>query len=135
VLRTRQSSIVIWPGAFSLRLTRSLLHEASRSRPRLRPRTETDCLSAFALASGRAKARFFRRFGFDASNTDLLRDELLALARQADVVRTEPTAYGTKYVVDGSLSTPSGDEVVVRTVWMIEKSEPDAPRFVTAYPA
>lgn len=106
-----------------------------RDRAFIPERKLTAYLLSLSHPVGRAKARFFRRFGFDASNTELLRDELLALARQADVVRTEHTAYGTKYVVDGSLSTPSGDEVAVRTVWMIEKSEPDAPRFVTAYPA
>ncbi|PEN15142.1 hypothetical protein CRI94_02325 [Longibacter salinarum] len=108
-----------------------------RDRAFVPERKLTAYLLSLSHPVGRAKARFFHRFGFDASNTDLLRDELLALAlaRHADVARTEHTAYGTKYVVDGSLSTPSGDEVVVRTVWMIEKSEPDARRFVTAYPA
>jgi hypothetical protein len=67
-----------------------------RDRAFIPERKLTAYLLSLSHPVGRAKARFFRRFGFDASNTDLLRDELLALARQADVVRTEHTAYGTK---------------------------------------
>ena len=41
--------------------------------------------------------------------------------------------YGTKYVIDGSIETPSGNVVKVRTIWIIEKGQ-DRPRFVTVYP-
>ncbi|MFO8231799.1 MAG: hypothetical protein R6U20_03955 [Longimonas sp.] len=95
----------------------------------------TSYLLSLSHPVGRGKARFFRRLGFDLSNTDILRDGLLTLARQSNVVRAEQTDYGTKYMVDGLLSTPRGDEVPVRTVWIIEESDRDVPRFVTAYPA
>jgi hypothetical protein len=83
---------------------------------------------------GGPKARFFRRHGFDDSRADLLREEFLGIAKRADVTGTEETAYGTKYILDGSVTTPRGENVAVRTVWMIEDRGPEAPRFVTAYP-
>jgi hypothetical protein len=43
------------------------------------------------------------------------------------------TQYGVNYVVDGSLATPIGITVNVRTVWIIEAGE-EEPRFVTAHP-
>jgi hypothetical protein len=46
-----------------------------------------------------------------------------------------PKRYGTKYVVVGSIRTPNGGDVSIRTVWIIEGEGADAPRFVTAYPA
>lgn len=94
----------------------------------------TGYLLSLSHPVGGPKARFFRRHGFDDSRADLLRDELLGIARQADVKDTEETAYGTKYVLDGSLTTPRGEDLAIRTVWMIEDRGPDAPRFVTAYP-
>lgn len=95
----------------------------------------TEYLLSLSHPVGRAKARFFQRHGFDASSPHLLKAELLTLARRAGVTSTERTTFGTKYVVDGSLRTPRGRLVDVCTVWIIEDSKPDRPRFVTAYPA
>jgi len=106
-----------------------------RKRALVPERKLTDYLLSMSHPVGRAKARFFRKLGFDTSNTDLLTDELLNLARHEHVVRSNKTEYGTKYVIDGLLSTPRGEEVPIRTVWIIEESGQDVPRFITAYPA
>lgn len=84
---------------------------------------------------GKSKARFFRGLGFDESNVERLREELRGVVQRARVEETEHTSRGTKYVVIGSIRTPSGKKVAIRTVWMIEEEGSDAPRFVTAYPA
>jgi hypothetical protein len=94
----------------------------------------TGYLLSLSYPVGGSKARFFRQHGFDDPRADLLREEFLSIAKRADVTGTEETAYGTKYVVDGSVTTPRGKNVAVRTVWMIDDQGPDAPRFVTAYP-
>lgn len=107
----------------------------ARGRAYVPKRKLTGYLLSISHPVGGAKARFFRQYGFDDSHADLLRDELLGLAGRADVGSTEDTPYGTKYVIDGSVTTPRGEEISVRTVWMIEDDGPDAPRFVTAYPA
>ena len=81
---------------------------------------------------GKSKAKFFRAFGFIETNVDVL--------KQGTIARTEPvkevfsSRYGTKYIIEGSLNTPSGAVVRVRTVWITEAGD-QRPRFVTAYPA
>lgn len=106
----------------------------ARNRARVPERKLTGYLLSLSHPVGGPKARFFRRHGFDDSRADLLREEFLDIAKRADVTGTEETAYGTKYVLDGSVTTPRGEKVAVRTVWMIEDHGPEAPRFVTAYP-
>jgi hypothetical protein len=95
-------------------------------------------LTAYLLSEthpvGRFKAVVFRAVGFDDSNVDLLEQALLDVVQSCEVVKTEGTPYGTKYVVDGTLATPSGNPLPIRTVWFIEQ-EGAAPRFVTAYPS
>lgn len=82
---------------------------------------------------GRWKAVYFRRLGFNASNMALLKEGLIGIAKTGDLTTTVTARHGTKYVVDGNLATPSGDQIQLRTVWIIEKGQ-DRPRFVTAYP-
>ena len=84
-------------------------------------------------AVGKGKAKFFRHFGFNELHADWLNDELLIVAHTATPIRTTTTPFGTKYVIDGTIDTPDGIMINVRTVWIIEEGEP-RPRFVTAYP-
>lgn len=93
---------------------------------------ETYLLSP-AHAVGRAKAAFFTAAGFSISNPEALERGLLSVAQQGVVTQQVASEYGTKYVVDGWLQTPTGRRVAVRTVWIIERERP-APRLVTAYP-
>lgn len=82
---------------------------------------------------GKSKALFFHAHGFDAENPDLLEEGLLQIAREGEIRETERTPHGTKHVVDGSMKTPRGTMVRVRTVWIMD--DDGNPRFVTAYPA
>ena len=82
---------------------------------------------------GKSKARFFRMFGFDESNIELLEKGLLEIAHKQDVEETISTPYGKKYVISGELLTPIGRSVEIRTVWIIEGRQ-DIPRFITAFP-
>ena len=94
-----------------------------------------DYLLSLSHPVGKSKARFFRGLGFDESTVNRLREELKGVIQRAPIEETERTSHGTKYVVVGSIRTPDGGNVSVRTVWMIEEEGADAPRFVTAYPA
>ncbi|NUO78657.1 hypothetical protein HUU05_01150 [candidate division KSB1 bacterium] len=82
---------------------------------------------------GRSKARFFRAFGYDEANVELLERGLLLIARNQEVHEEVVSQFGIKYVIDGSLQTPSGRTINSRTVWIIEEGE-EHPRFVTAVP-
>lgn len=86
-----------------------------------------------AHVAGGSKASFFLRFGFTVAEWQRLAEALLRHARENEVVETEKTAYGARYVVDGPLIAPDGKSLNVRSAWYIH---PDnyAPRFVTAHP-
>ena len=109
------------------------MYVPDREKAFLPSRKLTDYLLSPTHAVGRTKARFFHAQGFDQTNADELAQNLIAIVHQQPVVKTIESIYGTKYIVDGPLMSPSGATVLIRTVWIIEKND-DRPRFVTAYP-
>lgn len=86
-----------------------------------------------AHPAGGSKASFFLRFGFSVAEWQRLADALLRHARENEVVGTEPTPHGRRYVVDGPLLAPDGSELNIRSAWFIDAGGA-APRFVTAHP-
>ncbi len=94
----------------------------------------TDYLLSTIHTIGKSKAKFFITVGFNIAEAAVLEKSLLEIAHSERVIQIENTLYGTKYVIDGSLETPLGESISVRTVWIIETGK-DRPRFVTAYPA
>lgn len=82
---------------------------------------------------GRHKAAFFMSYGFSAEGWEVLANALHRHAAENEVVKTGQTPFGTRYVVEGPLSTPNGRSVNVRVVWFVEHAE-TIPRLVTAYP-
>jgi hypothetical protein len=80
-----------------------------------------------------SKATFFLRFGFTVTEWRRLADALVAHARENDVVDSEQTPHGTRYVIDGPLTAPDGTCLNVRSAWYINPGG-GAPRFVTAHP-
>ena len=84
-------------------------------------------------STGRHKAAFFARFGFELVAGQVLRDALLRHGQAHDVETVAQTSLGLQYTVVGPIETPDGRNPVVRTVWFIDEGE-DTPRFVTAYP-
>ena len=48
-------------------------------------------------------------------------------------MRRVDSPHGSKYIVDGKIDTPSGRQVTVRTVWIVDHDH-QIPRLVTAYP-
>ena len=84
-------------------------------------------------AVGRPKARFWRAIGFDETSVETLERGLLTIAYSEDVKEVVSSPHGVKYIIEGTLQTPTGRTVQVRTVWIIETSQ-NRPRFVTADP-
>lgn len=82
---------------------------------------------------GKSKAKYLRSLGFNETNVDLLKQGLIAMAQTEEVKEVLSSPHGVKYVIEGSLKTPSGVFINMRTIWIIEKGE-DYPHFVTAYP-
>ncbi len=84
-------------------------------------------------SSGRAKARFLKRFGFRAQHWLVLREAIIAHARANDITASHRTRFGTRYEIDGPLLTPEGRTPIVRVVWFVEPQE-NVPHLVTVVP-
>ena len=82
---------------------------------------------------GGDKAAFFIHFGFSVDRWDRLAEALVTHATQYEVVKQEETRFGTRYVVEGELETPSGRTPLVRSVWFVPRGA-EQPRLTTAYP-
>lgn len=82
---------------------------------------------------GGDKAAFFLAVGYTREEWTRLRDDLLQLAGDGKVMAEHETQYGNKYTVDGSITSPTGRRIDVRTVWISDRPN-DLPRLVTAYP-
>ncbi len=61
-----------------------------------------------AHPAGGSKAWFFLRFGFNVREWRKLEEALLRHARENEVVETEPTPHGRRYVMEGQLLAPDG---------------------------
>ena len=85
-------------------------------------------------AVGRTKARFFQSLGYQRKDPSVLAADLASIARNEQVSGVTQSRHGTKYVLDGHVTTPSGSSVRIRTIWIVETSR-GRPRLVTAYPA
>jgi len=70
---------------------------------------------------GGSKARFFRSFGFKPEEWELFAQALKEISRSNDVVESEMTPFGMRFVIDGALSAPNGSKPFIRTVWFIER--------------
>ncbi len=98
---------------------------------------EAEKLHGYILSSthpvGRFKAAFFRKLGYSGENWETFEYSLRHLILTQDAIETEESKFGKKYIVMGSLDSPSGVTMKIVTVWFILKGE-NIPRFVTAYP-
>lgn len=91
-------------------------------------------LLARAHPVGGAKATFFMSLGYRIGEWTRLRDDLIHIAENGEAIDISATAYGVKIIVDGSVKSPCGRMVALRTIWISDG--PDAvPRLVTAYPS
>ena len=82
---------------------------------------------------GKSKAKLLRSLGFNEMNIDILMQGLISIAHSGEVKEVLSSTHGVKYVIDGSLRTPAGGFIKIRTVWITDKDQ-FRPRFVTAYP-
>jgi hypothetical protein len=93
----------------------------------------TEYLLNPAHPDGAGKAQFFMALGFHRDRWQDLASALRHLAVSAPVAESMTSSHGRKYVVIGSIATPRGRALRVRTIWIIDHGM-DTPRLVTAYP-
>ena len=82
---------------------------------------------------GRFKATVFVALGYSQENWEVLRDDLLMIARIGSTAPGQPSRFGQKFEVSGTLVGPSGRSGEFTTVWLLRTGE-NVPRFVTAFP-
>jgi hypothetical protein len=92
-----------------------------------------DYLLAPGHRDGQHKARFFSQFGLSQDNWQELENLVRQHVEKHEIVKEEPSPFGTRYVVDGIMKMPDGRMPQIRSVWFVRFSE-GIPRFVTAYP-
>ncbi len=85
--------------------------------------------------NSRGKLGHFSRYGFSQANWEALRESLLEHAQTWPVSTVVATEFGTKYIVTGTLNTPSGRQPlpVITAVWQHDAGEVGV-RLITAYP-
>jgi len=79
------------------------------------------------------KAAFFLGWGFTAAEWMSFARAVREMISRSEVADRVQSAWGEKYVVDGTLDAPKGTTPTVRTVWIVD-GLPARPRLVTAYP-
>ncbi|MBI4036064.1 hypothetical protein HY383_03865 [Candidatus Daviesbacteria bacterium] len=84
-------------------------------------------------AVGKAKAKFFRKLGFNESNVNKFEKSLLNIAKRNEIKNVKEFTYGINYVLEGKIKTPSRKIITLVTVWFT-KTKGGRPSFVTAYP-
>lgn len=94
----------------------------------------TDYLLSDQHPIGKAKAAFFKAFGFEHSNPEAFEAALVLHADERDIEETRDSGFGTKYELRCELKTPDNRNPCIVTVWIINE-ETDNPNLVTAYPA
>jgi hypothetical protein len=82
---------------------------------------------------GGAKAAFFLHHGFTLDQWQVFAERLLGHALENEVVASDENPHGVRYAVDGSLVTPAGKSLNIRTAWFIDYHS-QFPRLITAHP-
>lgn len=82
---------------------------------------------------GRSKAEFFTRFGFSREDWETLAAALFDHAAAYEVAKIESSPFGSRYVIEGAITSPDGRNPGVRVVWFVE-TDMEIPRLATAYP-
>jgi outer membrane receptor for Fe3+-dicitrate len=77
------------------------------------------------------KSQFLDRGGYSIENWQQLDRDLRSQILSLEAEQMENTRYGEKYMIKGSLTSPNGTILQVKTVWMVTPSET---RFVTLVP-
>lgn len=92
-----------------------------------------DYLLSLTHRDGRSKAKFFNQAGFSIAAWQELAQALRQHVADNEIVKIESSSFGTRYVVEGQITTPEGKTPLIRSVWFVATGE-TIPRFATAYP-
>ena len=92
-----------------------------------------DYLLSLTHPEGKAKAKFFKLFGFSEEKPEQLETSLRMHGQTRPVVETKVTEHGVKHILECNIQTPDGRNPCVRSVWIVDRGKA-VPRLVTVYP-
>lgn len=79
------------------------------------------------------KSNYLRLAGYNLTNWEQLRYDLMALAGSVEPQLERVNGYGTLYSVTGQLPGIDGRRLWVKTIWMRDVDE-EITKFITLYP-
>lgn len=100
---------------------------------RIEPAKILEYLLSTSNEDGEGKAKFFFQYGFSREQWQDFANALRNHGQSHSVTRVVETIFGPKFVIEGAIETPDGQNPLIRTVWMINYGT-DSPRLITAYP-
>jgi len=94
----------------------------------------TDYLISEIHETGKYKAYFFKSFGFNLKDINILRSSLIQHSKDRSISKIQDSEFGIKYELKCKIKTPDDRNPCIVTVWLVEK-ESSAPKLITAYPS
>lgn len=79
------------------------------------------------------KSEFLKQAGYTVNNWKQLEQDIREQILTKDAVSIERTFYGELFEIRALLTGPSGQSLLLRTVWM-QESESGMTKFITLYP-
>ncbi len=108
-----------------------------RNRAFITPEKINKYLLSSTHKTGKYKAAFFEKIGFNSANEKEFKEALLAIAHKNKVTNVtesidEGIFYGKKYEIVGNIKGPLGN-ADIKTIWIILRNKKE-PKLVTVTP-
>jgi hypothetical protein len=82
---------------------------------------------------GGSKARLLHSLGYNLENWQQLELDIRRTHLTGEVIESRETLWGNRFDIVAPLTGPSGDTVMLRSVWQIDLGL-EYPRLITMYP-
>jgi len=93
----------------------------------------TDYLLNLSHKRGGTKAKLLIQCGYSQDNWQQLEIDIRNSHLCAEVDTVRETMYGARYEISACLPTPTGRQLLVRTIWQMDTGT-NFPRFITLIP-
>jgi hypothetical protein len=98
---------------------------------------EPDKLTEYLLnpnhQRGKSKAHLLMKLGYSLENWQELEQDIRRDHLNEEITEIQETPYGVRYKIRAILITPTGELLMVKTVWQIDIGQ-NIPRFITLVP-
>lgn len=95
----------------------------NREQAVIEPEKLTEYLLNLNHRRGGAKAQLLIRFGYTLDNWQQLAADIRRDHLELDVDDMQETPYGIRYKIRAALQTPTGELLMVRTIWQVDTGQ------------